>query len=80
MMYLFLLWYITALWVIWRLTTDKSEFIAASIAVILGPFIFPVIFVCRVVIAEKEKWQISAWYRDVLPSREYIIDEDGNTP
>lgn len=66
-------WYLTSLWVIWRFTDDRSELIAAAIAVTLGPFVFPVVFVGRIALAEKRKWEISNWYRDNWPPREYEI-------
>ena len=80
MTYLFLLWYITALWVIWRFTTDRTELTAAAIAVILGPFTFPIIFVSRVFITEKKKWQISYLYRDNYSPQKYTIQTKGKAP
>lgn len=79
MIYFLLAWYLTALWIIWRTVEGRSEVIAATIAAILGPFVFPVVIACRAFLSEKRKWEISNYYRDNWPPKKYTIDREDIT-
>lgn len=75
MIYILSAWYATSLWIIWRLTTTRSEVIVYAIAVMLGPMMFPVLAVSRLIYEEKRKWEISNWYRDNALAEKRKISE-----
>lgn len=73
MIYFLWAWYFAALWILAADVDSKAEMKAAFIGVILWPFLFPVVCILHVYISEKRKWEISNWYRDNWPPREYEI-------
>lgn len=64
MIYLLLAWYFTAVWLLLSLLDKPAQWLAAILAVMLGPFYFPVAFLVTTIVSEKRKWELNNYYRD----------------